>query len=46
MYEANEAPFPFWGAKTSSKGGRDPLAVISNFNELLSQRTLIKNDFP
>lgn len=46
MYEANEAPFPFWGAKTSSKGGRDPLAVISNFNELLSQRMLIKNDFP
>lgn len=27
MYKANELPFPFWGAKTSSKGGRDPLAV-------------------
>lgn len=27
MYEANAAPFPFWGAKTNSKGGRDPLAV-------------------
>ena len=27
MYEANIAPFPFWGAKTVSKGGRDPLAV-------------------
>lgn len=27
MYEANTAPFPFWGAKTNSKGGRDPLAV-------------------
>ena len=27
MYEANIAPFPFWGSKTNSKGGRDPLAV-------------------
>lgn len=27
MYESNETPFPFWGAKTNSKGGRDPLAV-------------------
>ena len=27
MYEANEAPFPFWGAETKTKGGRDPLAV-------------------
>lgn len=27
MYEAHIAPFPFWGSKTNSKGGRDPLAV-------------------
>ncbi len=27
MYEANEAPFPFWGSETKTKGGRDPLAV-------------------
>lgn len=27
MYEPNEMPFPFWGAVTSSKSGRDPLAV-------------------
>ena len=27
MYEANIAPFPFWGSNTNSKGGRDPLAV-------------------
>lgn len=27
MYESVNKPFPFWGAKTSSKTGRDPLAV-------------------
>ena len=27
MYEANNKPFPFWGAETTSKTGRDPLAV-------------------
>ena len=27
MYEVSEEPFPFWGAQTSTKGGRDPLAV-------------------
>ncbi|MDD2582767.1 MAG: hypothetical protein PHR66_12325 [Desulfuromonadaceae bacterium] len=27
MYEANIAPFPFWGKVTASKMGRDPLAV-------------------
>ena len=27
MYEANNIPFPFWGAETISKTGRDPLAV-------------------
>ena len=27
MYESFNKPFPFWGAKTSSKSGRDPLAV-------------------
>lgn len=27
MYELNDTPFPFWGAETTTKGGRDPLAV-------------------
>lgn len=27
MFEANHIPFPFWGAATTSKMGRDPLAV-------------------
>ena len=27
MYEANNIPFPFWGAETTRKTGRDPLAV-------------------
>lgn len=27
MYEANNKPFPFWGAETTRKSGRDPLAV-------------------
>ena len=27
MYEANIVPFPFWGDFTSSKMGRDPLAI-------------------
>lgn len=27
MYEANINPLPFWGAETTSKSGRDPLAV-------------------
>ena len=27
MYETSNKPFPFWGAKTTSKTGRDPLAV-------------------
>ena len=27
MYEAIQLPFPFWGAETTSKSGRDPLAV-------------------
>ena len=27
MYNPNEVPFPFWGAETSTKGGRDPLAI-------------------
>ena len=27
MYEASNKPFPFWGAETTSKTGRDPLAV-------------------
>ena len=27
MYDLNEVPFPFWGAETTTKGGRDPLAV-------------------
>jgi len=27
MYEAMQLPFPFWGAETKSKTGRDPLAV-------------------
>ena len=27
MYEANNLPYPFWGAETTRKTGRDPLAV-------------------
>lgn len=27
MYEANEVPYPFWGAESKTKSGRDPLAV-------------------
>lgn len=27
MYEANEIPYPFWGAESKTKSGRDPLAV-------------------
>ena len=27
MYEPNVTPFPFWGAETITKTGRDPLAV-------------------
>ena len=27
MYEAIQLPFPFWGAETTRKTGRDPLAV-------------------
>jgi len=27
MYETNQLPFPFWGAETTRKMGRDPLAV-------------------
>ncbi|MBR1387900.1 MAG: hypothetical protein IJ553_05815 [Alloprevotella sp.] len=27
MYEASNKPFPFWGAETNRKTGRDPLAV-------------------
>lgn len=27
MYESSNKPFPFWGAETTSKMGRDPLAV-------------------
>ncbi len=27
MYEVSNKPFPFWGSETTSKTGRDPLAV-------------------
>ena len=27
MYESNDIPCPFWGAETTKKAGRDPLAV-------------------
>lgn len=27
MYKSSDTPFPFWGAETKTKSGRDPLAV-------------------
>lgn len=27
MFEPTDTPFPFWGSATTTKGGRDPLAV-------------------
>ena len=52
MYEANEAPFPFWGAETKTKGGRDPLAVqnssvviysIDNEEEVMNKYRYVKD---
>lgn len=27
MYKSSDTPFPFWGAETKTKSGRDPLAI-------------------